>query len=147
MWSAREELEAVLAQAGLGDWSPRLAAAARHAIILGPGHVEEGADAPIGASGLGGMPDLPPEVPRPWRPALASRGWEAENLQKLLHLEMAHAARSWPLSFIAQVDFAEILSSGGLEGFPFSRAMARRPGIRSAARIRFPSVNALCLLQ
>jgi hypothetical protein len=122
MWSTREELEAVLAQAGLGEWSPRLAAAARHAIILEPGRVEEGADAPIGASRLGGMPDLPPEVPWPWRPALPPIGWEElpENLQKLLHLEMAHEARSWPLSFIAQVDFAEILSAGGLEGFPSS---------------------------
>src|SRR5215813_15388823 len=122
MWSTREELEAVLAEAGLGEWAPRLAAAARHAIILEPGHVEEGADAPIGTSRLGGMPDLPPEVPWPWRPALPSGGWKElpQNLQKLLHLERAHEARSWPLSFIAQVDFAEILSAGGLEGFPSS---------------------------
>ena len=122
MWSTREEMEAVLAQAGLGEWSPRLAAAARHAIILEPGHVEEGADAPIGTSRLGGMPDLPPEVPWPWRPALPSGGWKElpQNLQKLLHLERAHEARSWPLSFIAQIDFAEILSAGGLEGFPSS---------------------------
>src|SRR5262249_49937398 len=65
MWSTREELEAVLDQAGLGEWSPRLAAAARHAIILEPGPVEEDADAPIGASRLGGMPDLPSRVPWP----------------------------------------------------------------------------------
>jgi hypothetical protein len=122
MWSTREQLETVLAQARLGEWSPRLAAAARHAIILEPGPIEEGADAPIGVSRLGGMPDLPPEVPWPWRPALPSGGWKElpQNLQELLHLEMAHEARSWPLSFIAQIDFAEIHSAGGLEGFPSS---------------------------
>jgi hypothetical protein len=32
----------------------------------------------------------------------------------------AHAPRPWPLSFVAQIDFAEILSAGGLEGFPTS---------------------------
>ena len=109
MWSTREELEAVLAQAGLGEWSPRLAAAARHAIILEPGPVEEGADAPIGASRLGGMPDLLSEVPWPWRPAFSDRTVFKD-----------HAARPWPLSFVAQIDFAEILSAGGLEGFPSS---------------------------
>src|SRR5215475_10791440 len=109
MWSTREELEAVLAQAGLGELSPRLAAAARHAIILEPGPVEEGADAPIGASRLGGMPDLPPEVPWPWRQALSFEGWNEvpQSVRESLHREMAHEAGSWPLSFIAQIDFAE----------------------------------------
>ena len=59
MWSTRQELETALALAGLGEWSPRLAASARHTIILEPGPVEEGADTPIGASRVGGMPDLP----------------------------------------------------------------------------------------
>src|SRR5215510_3234122 len=107
MWSTRKELETALAQAGLGERSPRLAAAARHAIILEPGPVEEGADAPIGASRLGGMPDLPPEIPWPWRPAFSDGGFCKD-----------HAERPWPLSFVAQIDFAEILSAGGLEGFP-----------------------------
>jgi len=109
MWTTRKELEAVLAQAGLGEWSPRLAAAARHAMILIPGPVEEGADAPIGASRLGGTPDLPAEVPWPWRPALPDGAVFKE-----------HLARPWPLSFVAQIDFADILSAGGLEGFPSS---------------------------
>src|SRR5260370_9964569 len=70
MWSTRKELETALAQAGLGEWSPRLAAGARYAIILEPGPVEEGADAPTGASRLGGQPDLPPDVDWPIRPPL-----------------------------------------------------------------------------
>jgi len=109
MWTTRKELEAVLARTGLGEWSPRLAAAARHAMILEPGPVEEGADAPIGASRLGGTPDLPAEVPWPWRPALPDRTVFKD-----------HLGRPWPLSFVAQIDFAEILSAGGLEGFPSS---------------------------
>src|SRR5262249_17394721 len=122
MWSTREELETVLARAGLGEWASPLAAAARHAVILEPGPIEEGAHAPIGASRLGGMPDLPLDVPWPWRPALSSEGWKEvpQNVQEFLHLDMAHEADSWPLSFIAQIDFAEIHSAGGLEGFPSS---------------------------
>jgi len=109
MWSTRKELETALAQAGLEEWSSRLAVAARHAIILEPGPLEEGADAPIGASRLGGMPDLPADVPWPWRPALSGRTVFAD-----------HAERTWPLTFVAQIDFAEIHSAGGLEGFPSS---------------------------
>jgi len=108
MWSTRKELETVLAQAGLGEWSPRLAAAARHAMILEPGPFEEGADAQVGASRLGGRPDLPTDVPWPWRPAIAVAYFKE------------HGERPWPLSFIAQIDFAEIHAAGGLEGFPSS---------------------------
>src|SRR5215468_2732759 len=89
MWSTRKELETALAQAGLGEWSPRLAAAARHAMVLEPGPFEEGADAPIGASRLGGMPDLPADVPWPWRPALPVAYFKE------------HGERPWPVSFIA----------------------------------------------
>src|SRR5215472_19190235 len=109
MWSTRRELETALAQAGLGEWSLRLAAAARHAIILEPGPLEEGAEAPIGASRLGGMPDLPADVPWPWRPALSG-----------IEVFRDHAERPWPLTFVAQIDFAEIASVGGLQGFPSS---------------------------
>jgi hypothetical protein len=98
MWSTREELEDALRQAGLGLWAPRLAAISRCAVILEPGPVEEATEAPIGASRLGGMPDLPPEVSWPWRPALTDGGVFKD-----------HAARPWPLSFVAHVDFEELL--------------------------------------
>lgn len=110
MWSTHEELEAALRQAGLGDGARRVAAAARYAIILEPGPVEEGGDAPIGASRLGGMPDLPPGMSWPRRPAVTDGPGVFSD----------HAARPWPLSFVAQVDFAEIQSAGRLEGFPLS---------------------------
>jgi uncharacterized protein YwqG len=122
MWTTRKELETALARAGLGEWSPRLAAAARPTIILEPGPVEEGAGAPIGASRVGGMPDLPSGVPWPRRPALPAGRWKElrQDLQDLFHEDIAHEARPWPLSFVAQVDFAEIHAAGGLEGFPSS---------------------------
>src|SRR5206468_4116624 len=113
MWSTREELEAALKQAGLGDWASRLAAAARHAMILVPDLVDEGGQAPISASRLGGMPDLPSDVPWPWRPAVSSHGRPVAVFE-------AHGAHPWPLSFVAQIDFAEIQCAGGLEGFPTS---------------------------
>jgi hypothetical protein len=72
MWSTRKELQTALAQVGLEKGSPRLAAAARHAIILEPDPVEDAADTPIGACRLGGTPDLPSEVPWPWRPPVCA---------------------------------------------------------------------------
>src|SRR5262249_20784428 len=149
MWSTRKELEAALAQAGLGEWSPRLAAAARHAITLEPGPVEEGADAPIGASRLGGQPDLPPDVDWPIRPPLDSevtavgdagvlpdrilfgrlhwlyrlvrtQHWKRVHERIQTHQENLRQVRSraWPLSFVAQVDFAELHLVHALDGFP-----------------------------
>jgi uncharacterized protein YwqG len=55
------------------------------------------------------MPDLPADVPWPWRPALSGRSVFAD-----------HADRPWPLTFLAQIDLAETHSAGGLEGFPSS---------------------------
>ena len=150
MWSTRKELEAALAQAGLGEWSPRLAAAARHAIILEPGPVEEGADAPIGASRLGGQPDLPPSVDWPIRPPLdpevtaaeyadpglpdriifgplhwlhrlfRTRKWKRAHERFQTYRESVRQVRNraWPLSFVAQIDFAEIHLVHALDGFP-----------------------------
>ena len=150
MWSTRKELETALAQAGLGEWSPGLAAGARHAIILEPGPVEEGADAPIGASRLGGQPDLPPEVDWPIGPPpnpevtaveyaapglpdrvlFGSLRWlhrlfrtqeskrVHEGIQTYRESVRQVRNRAWPLSFVAQVDFAEIHLVHALDGFP-----------------------------
>src|SRR5260221_8102194 len=136
MWSTRKELETALAQAGLGEWSPRLAAGARYAIILDPGPGEEGADAPTGASRLGGQPDLPPDVDWPIRPPLnpevtaveyaapglpdrvlfnslhwlhrlfRTQEWKRKRIQTYRESGRQGRNRAWPLSFVAQVDFA-----------------------------------------
>jgi hypothetical protein len=60
MWSNAFELTAALDAAGLRDWAPRLAELARHCIILAPGAIEDGVNAAVGVSRLGGEPDLPP---------------------------------------------------------------------------------------
>src|SRR5262249_56497727 len=50
----------------------------------------------------------PAGISWPWRPAVSGGAFEE------------HAARPWPLSFAAQIDFAEIRFAGGLDGFPSS---------------------------
>jgi uncharacterized protein YwqG len=107
MWSTRSELEAALRDAGVGDRAPTFAQLARHCIILVPGSPEEGATVPRGASRLGGEPDLPPDVDWPVRPPVGDEGTFPE-----------HGSRPWPLSFVAQIDFAELAAVHALDGFP-----------------------------
>ena len=107
MWSTRAELESALRDAGLGDWAPRLAQLAKHCIILVPGPVEEAAAAPVGTTRLGGEPDMPPDADWPIRPPVEDGGTFPE-----------HGSRPWPLSFVAQIDFAELNAVHALDGFP-----------------------------
>jgi hypothetical protein len=145
MWSNTSELEGALRQAGLGEWAPRLAQLARHCIILVPGPLDEGASAPSGGCRLGGEPDMPPDVDWPLRPAFVDQ-WDAGPMpgrvllgprhwlhrlfgterwkQALTVWERARQAerdvrnRAWPLSFVAQIDFAELRAVHVLDGFP-----------------------------
>jgi uncharacterized protein YwqG len=107
MWSTRADLEASLRDAGLGDWASRLAQLAKHCIILVPGPIEEETVAPIGTSRLGGEPDMPPDADWPIRPPVEDGGTFPE-----------HGNHPWPLSFVAQIDFAELNVVHALEGFP-----------------------------
>ena len=147
MWSNTSDLEGALRDAGLGEWAPKLAQLARHSIILIPGPLDEGANAPSGACRLGGAPDMPPNADWPsrppfsgkqsihagplpgrvllgphhwvhrlfrtqrWRQALA--GWERSR-----QAERDVRSRAWPLSFVAQIDFAELHGVHALDGFP-----------------------------
>jgi uncharacterized protein YwqG len=145
IWSNKAELEATLRAVGLGDWAPRLAELARHCIIFVPGPIAEGDAAPIGASRLGGQPDLPPDVDWPIRPPLnvedtagpvpgrvlfgprhwlhrlfrtqdwkrVSRQWESAR-----QAERDVRNRAWPLSFVAQIDLAQVHGVHALDGFP-----------------------------
>ena len=148
MWSNASDLQSALRETGLGHWAPRLARLARRCIILVPGPIEEGANAPLGACRLGGEPDMPPEADWPVRPPLkergdsilagpmpghvllgrrawlhrlfrtqrwkeASQGWDRARLA-----ESNIRNRDWPLSFVAQIDFAELHAAHALDGFP-----------------------------
>ena len=147
MWS-RPELEGALREAGLGEWAPELARLARHCIILVPGPIAEAADAPLGASRLGGEPDIPPSVdwplrppfhptwegigasPMPGRVLLGRRHWlhrlfrtqrwkqALEGWERARQAETNVRNRAWPLSFIAQINFAELCAAHALDGFP-----------------------------
>src|SRR5262249_49548306 len=146
MWSKTSELEDALRVAGLGEWAPRLAGLARHCIIMVPCPIEGAASAPVGACRLGGEPDMAPEVDWPVRPPLVgatsytgpypgnimlgrwhwlhrlfkTRRWEdaIEGWQKSQQAERDIRSRAWPLSFIAQVDLAEVHAAQPLDGFP-----------------------------
>jgi Domain of unknown function (DUF1963) len=63
------------------------------------------------------MPDLPPGMSWPWRPSFAV--FQDLKFKDFIFKDFKdHAARPWPLSFVAQIDFAEIKSARGLEGYP-----------------------------
>ncbi|MEH2543685.1 uncharacterized protein YwqG [Bradyrhizobium sp. AZCC 2262] len=145
MWS-RSELEAALREAGLDEWAARLAQLARHCIILVPGPVEEAANAPLGTSRLGGLPDMPSDVdwprrpvfesksdwtgPMPGRVLLGPRHWlhrlfqtqrwkrSSEGWKRSRQAERDIRNRAWPMSFVAQIDFAELHAVHALDGFP-----------------------------
>lgn len=148
MWLNTSELEGALRDAGLGEWAPRLAQLARRYIVLVPGPLADGAKAPLGACRLGGEPDLPPEVDWPVRPPftekmenllagpmpgrvllgphhwlhrlLRTRRWRQalEGWKRSRQAERHVRSRAWPLSFVAQIDFAELHAVLALDGFP-----------------------------
>ena len=146
MWSTTSELESALRIAGLGEWAPRLAQLATRCIILAPGPVQAATNAPLGGCRLGGEPDMPPDIGWPTRPPFIgeagyagpypadimlgrwhwlhrlfrSRRWKdaMEGWERSQQAERNVRSRTWPLSFIAQVDFAEVHAALALDGFP-----------------------------
>jgi uncharacterized protein YwqG len=147
MWS-RSELEDALREAGFGEWAPRLAQLARYCIILVPGPIAEAVNAPLGASRLGGEPDMPPHLAWPCRPP-CTPAWEGtsagpmpgrillgrhhwlhrlfrtqrwtealEGWKRSRQAEIDIRNRAWPMSFVAQIDFAELHGVHALDGFP-----------------------------
>lgn len=148
MWSNKAALRDALQVAGLGEWAGRLADLARPCIILAPGPIEDGANAPLGASRVGGDPDLPPGFDWPTRPPLSparndflagpvpgsvligrwswlhrilrTQRWQhaAEVWNRSQQAQINMRDRVWPLSFVAQIAFAELHVVHPLEDFP-----------------------------
>lgn len=149
MWS-RSELETELRQAELGRWALRLVELARHSVVLVPGKIEEAVDAPLGASRLGGHPDMLPQLEWPLRPAFRpmhagvlegpvpgrlfvgryhwlhrlfrTQKWKrvSQNWERRRHSERRIRERAWPMSFVAQIDFGEVHALCQLDGLPRS---------------------------
>jgi uncharacterized protein YwqG len=145
MWS-RSELEGALREAGLGEQAAALAQMASYCIILGPEPIEEASNTPLGSSRLGGEPDMPPDIDWPVRPAFESKGdsagpmpgrillgphhwlhrllrtqrWKqaSEGWERSRQAERHVRDRAWPLSFVAQIDFAELHAVHALDSFP-----------------------------
>lgn len=142
MFTNRDELEESLRDAGIDSKEAIiLAQQARPAVLLKPQNVKDEDSVPPGVTKIGGRPDLPEGVDWPWRPAypqdangmeklrreakksvddwrfgsLSQRAEFCEEAKRRLHA----AENRFPLSFIAQINFAEMWAAGDLDdAFP-----------------------------
>lgn len=76
----------------------------------------------VGASKVGGEPDLPPGIVWPTRPALADPDGTAEKLRASANMSapcanfvINHLAREMPMAFLAQVDLAAMALEPGFD--------------------------------
>jgi uncharacterized protein YwqG len=143
MYTSRQQLQQDLTsgeiiEEDIGEEAARLiAAAARPGVWLRTLGVDDEAEIPLGASKIGGRPDLPAGMPWPMRPAYPDAPERAALHRR--GAEMADSALSWatseqvaefrrdfgeiaeavtrpfPLQFIAQFDLAEIGRAGPLD--------------------------------
>jgi uncharacterized protein YwqG len=100
--------EQVIATHGRQLLRTGIAKALRVATQLRPERVND-AELPIGASRLGGRPDLPPSIEWPrWN------GFTAEDLVTARGMRIPQGQKPATLSFLAQVNLAEIPDGTGL---------------------------------
>ncbi|MET0544227.1 MAG: DUF1963 domain-containing protein [Variovorax sp.] len=104
MFESRSEIEPVLTEAGLGAWAKAIEALCRPAVCFEASTAGAGG---IGASRIGGLPDLPRDVAWPLREAYPH--WQ-QIAAKLIHhgpaLERGSLAGQ-PLHFVAQIALDE----------------------------------------
>ena len=97
---------------GLGDHAAGLARQCRPSVLF---ERQTGTPAPIGASRLGGLPDLPPDIEWPVRPAFSPSPHEPENWRWTKTDVADWIGTPQPLSFLAQMNLSEVAARAGTE--------------------------------
>lgn len=136
MFTSKTQIERSLIDAGVKPEEARtIAEHASPAVQLHPQHVENEENVPLGVTKIGGKPDLPQGLEWPWRPAYP----EDANCMASFRERAARTVDDWgtseyrmeiceyakrelyavenvfPLSFIAQINFAEIWAAGEMD--------------------------------
>lgn len=88
-----EEIAASLQEAGLGDWSGRIASLSKPAVALDAFAIDSEDEIPIGASKLGGWPDVPEAFVWPRRPPYPMEGWTEQVIGEAAALREKLARR------------------------------------------------------
>jgi uncharacterized protein YwqG len=114
---SREDLLASLRETGLpAGTALHLAGQAQPALLLETGLADE-MQIPLGASKIGGLPDLPLDMAWPERPPYEPGSWMTPEQARLFSRErsdLASAVESvFPLAFIAQLDLASLSPHAG----------------------------------
>lgn len=138
MLTTKDKIEEFLREAGVNPVEARvLAQQARPAVRVNSYLVENDDNIPSGATKIGGRPDLPENVEWPCRPpypddascmekirSRAARSvdeWKMGSLEQRAEFceeskrELFSVENSFPLSFIAQINFADMWAAGDLD--------------------------------
>jgi uncharacterized protein YwqG len=103
------DIKAALLDVGLSERSARnIARLSKPSVALRSRPADREDAIPLGATKIGGRPDLPASVPWPWREPYV----DAEDRGKYSREVGRAAARACPLSFVAQIDLAEVAAAG-----------------------------------
>lgn len=136
---SREEFESELQRIGLGRWAPEISNHARWGVRLTSEKADSDDEMPLGATKLGGSPDLPIGMawpcrdPYPMWPHIADApekpagflgitrkvgqaiGLVQDPLAEKYRWETSAQSRRFPLAFIAQYNLSELSALGDLD--------------------------------
>ncbi|EFB1501318.1 DUF1963 domain-containing protein [Escherichia albertii] len=138
MFTSKTQIARSLIDAGVKPEEARtIAEHARSAVQLIPQHVKNEESVPLGVTKIGGKPDLPQGMEWPWRPAYpedancmagfrerATRtvdewhwGTPEQRMENCEYAkrELYAVENTFPLSFIAQINFAEMWATGEMD--------------------------------
>lgn len=137
MFTDKAEIEESLCEVGIDKKDAKiLAQQARPAIQITPHLVDDESTVPPGVTKIGGRPDLPEDMEWPWRPPYSNedrikdfndsianpdKRWRwatpeqrAEMLEEVKRCLFA-VENPFPLSFIAQINFADMCAAGEVD--------------------------------